>query len=305
MKFLNIVTLSTILITINKTSACVTGCWSETVGYPCCNEPTDVVFKDEFGEWGIVDNVRCYIMPIVNSYVDGPVPQCGGPINLEFEDCPNSDCSNYRYVENNGTVWGFDMEKEQRCTMNIKDSECKANLKKTCWSVLLGYKCCDNPNESLYKDNDGIWSIENNEWCGVQLCPANTPVDSTDSYGIKWGFDVDNNRKCIVDKSTDTENCRSAPLGYDCCKNPNTKIVTKDSFGYWGIENGKWCGFNETYPCVYYEEYGYKCCENPSEITKSEISNGVFISGDKVLPGYFYRNKETGIYCGLNETPEK
>jgi len=35
-----------------------------------------------------------------------------------------------------------------------------------CWSEKLGYHCCERC-ESVYQDEDGIWGIENDEWCGI------------------------------------------------------------------------------------------------------------------------------------------
>ncbi|OUM68621.1 Non-catalytic module family DOC2, partial [Piromyces sp. E2] len=81
----------------------------------------------------------------------------------------------------------------------------------TCWSALLGYSCCNNPTK-LYKDESGIWSVENDSWCGVEFCPrcSEVEVESLDKYG------------------------------YKCCTKPDT--LYKDKNGLWSIEDGKWCG---------------------------------------------------------------
>ncbi|ORX75849.1 hypothetical protein BCR32DRAFT_329627 [Anaeromyces robustus] len=35
-----------------------------------------------------------------------------------------------------------------------------------CFSEKLGYKCCKD-NMVVFEDKDGLWGIENNEWCGI------------------------------------------------------------------------------------------------------------------------------------------
>eukprot|EP00833_Pecoramyces_ruminatium_P012826 jgi/Orpsp1_1/1186858/evm.model.d7180000053682.1 len=43
-----------------------------------------------------------------------------------------------------------------------------AKVSADCFSTKLGYPCCSSPNaEVLYTDNDGKWSVENNNWCGI------------------------------------------------------------------------------------------------------------------------------------------
>jgi len=32
---------------------------------------------------------------------------------------------------------------------------------------LLGYNCCRNSCDIVYKDDDGNWGVENNNWCGT------------------------------------------------------------------------------------------------------------------------------------------
>ncbi|ORX35516.1 hypothetical protein BCR36DRAFT_257933, partial [Piromyces finnis] len=39
-----------------------TVCFSEVLGYPCCSDPNaDVVTTDEYGQWGIENNLWCGI----------------------------------------------------------------------------------------------------------------------------------------------------------------------------------------------------------------------------------------------------
>ncbi|OUM57093.1 Non-catalytic module family DOC2, partial [Piromyces sp. E2] len=40
----------------------ITVCFSEAFGYPCCSDPnTSVVTTDEYGQWGIENNIWCGI----------------------------------------------------------------------------------------------------------------------------------------------------------------------------------------------------------------------------------------------------
>ncbi|ORX83291.1 alpha/beta-hydrolase [Anaeromyces robustus] len=36
-----------------------------------------------------------------------------------------------------------------------------------CFSVKLGYPCCQYTDEVVYVDDDGDWGVENNDWCGI------------------------------------------------------------------------------------------------------------------------------------------
>ncbi|OUM58711.1 Non-catalytic module family DOC2, partial [Piromyces sp. E2] len=77
-----------------------------------------------------------------------------------------------------------------------------------CWAEKLGYKCCSSENpQVLYQDENGDWSIEDNNWCGILV--------------------YDHNLRC-------------ARLGYECCKDSNSVVAT-DKDGFWGVEEGKWC----------------------------------------------------------------
>ncbi|OUM63347.1 Non-catalytic module family DOC2, partial [Piromyces sp. E2] len=82
-----------------------------------------------------------------------------------------------------------------------------------------GYKCCSNTNPSiLYHDDDGDWSVENDDWCIIKK--------------------QDQEEETTTPKLIRT--CSSEALGYPCCK--EQKTVYSDDDGDWGIENGNWCG---------------------------------------------------------------
>eukprot|EP00833_Pecoramyces_ruminatium_P015557 jgi/Orpsp1_1/1189589/evm.model.d7180000073068.1 len=79
-----------------------------------------------------------------------------------------------------------------------------------CWATRLGFPCCSYSTQVIYSDDDGDWSIENNDWCGIV-----------------------NNQE--------TASCWASKFGYPCCKNTND-VVASDNDGQWGIENDDWCG---------------------------------------------------------------
>jgi hypothetical protein len=289
------------IIAVNKVSACVPNCWAEKLGYPCCKEVNylhvdgmvfddnvEVVSEDFDGKWGVDENGnKCGILeidPRVNCLPIVPKDNYG--------ECSSEQCYDVKRVDADGTIWGYDKEKNKRCTINPK--VCQKLTSQTCWSALLGYSCCTEPS-TLYKDESGLWSIENDQWCGVEFCPrcSETEIQSIDKYGNLWSYDEENHRKCIVNKKSVECNlhikntCRFNSIGYPCC-NETKDIVTEDENGFWGIENGKWCGFQENYPCNFYEKKGIKCCTDQSPVNIIESKEkGTYAMKD-------------GEICGLN-----
>jgi hypothetical protein len=172
-----------------------------------------------------------------------------GPSVVTYDFCDNSYCNDVISVDEDGTVWGFDTKNKKSCILDIKESKCQSMIKSTCWSALLGYKCCKKSFSPLYKDKNGIWSVENDKWCGVELCSDCSNVQNIDEYGIIWGFNKENNSNCVIDKKDEKCNaqleasCKFAKIGYMCCKNTD-KVILLDKTGSWGVENGKWCGIN-------------------------------------------------------------
>ncbi|OUM65005.1 Non-catalytic module family DOC2, partial [Piromyces sp. E2] len=80
-----------------------------------------------------------------------------------------------------------------------------------CWSVGLGYNCCQSCIGVAYEDNDGKWGVEDGKWCGI-------PKD------------------CGV---SDASGCKGVQ-GYQCCKSACEVIATDDD-GNWSVENNEWC----------------------------------------------------------------
>ncbi|ORX84303.1 acetylxylan esterase [Anaeromyces robustus] len=93
---------------------------------------------------------------------------------------------------------------------NSIDSPSTQNNDTECFSLALGYSCCQKTTAVIYEDKDGKWGIENNQWCGIK-------------------------------PTTSNNNCWSVDLGYPCCKSTNEVYVT-DENGKWGLENNNWCG---------------------------------------------------------------
>lgn len=77
-----------------------------------------------------------------------------------------------------------------------------------CFSTKLGYPCCSIGYPAILTDEDGSWSYEKGQWCGI---------------------------------ATSDDNCWSTLLGYPCCTSTTDVLVTDDN-GKWGAENGHWCG---------------------------------------------------------------
>jgi len=88
-----------------------------------------------------------------------------------------------------------------------------AKVSADCWANRLGFPCCSYSTQVVYTDEDGQWSIENNDWCGIVTNEA-------------------------------TASCWSSKLGYPCCKNTNV-VISTDADGQWGIENNEWCGIQK------------------------------------------------------------
>jgi len=70
------------------------------------------------------------------------------------------------YYQDQDGDWGYDPVKNDWCGITKVGGATKS-LPSTCWSDKLGYPCCKNTCEVYFKDNDGSWGIENNDWCGI------------------------------------------------------------------------------------------------------------------------------------------
>ncbi|KAL6613614.1 hypothetical protein U3516DRAFT_547045 [Neocallimastix sp. 'constans'] len=138
----------------------------------------------------------------------------------------------------------------------LSDSDCPVD----------DYPCCSPEiTEVIYTDDKGDWGSENGDWCLIfnssqssepecrfqdYPCCAdqNTNVVATDDTG-SWGFEYGDWCHILSDitVTTPTPTCSSkfTELGYPCCSDPNTAVVSTDATGSWGIENGDWCGISD------------------------------------------------------------
>jgi len=135
-------------------------------------------------------------------------------------------------------------------------------LSVNCHAETLGYQCCKNrKTKILFSDEDGGWSVENGDICGIDIdscfsttlgyqCCEECNIVYTDENGHYWGIEDDkwcgiNDRKCdIPDEIDEITSCFSYALGYKCCEQCNA--VYTDDAGQWGIEGNEWCGLRQS-----------------------------------------------------------
>jgi len=103
----------------------------------------------------------------------------------------------------------YDREKWNEGNIPYEEPK-KQNQNNSCWSTDLGFSCCSSCTQVFFSDNDGDWSIENDDWCGI-------PKD------------------CVKKVS----NCTGAQ-GYSCCKY-SCQSYFADGDGDWSVENDDWC----------------------------------------------------------------
>jgi hypothetical protein len=267
MRFSNALLLSAALA-ISQVSACIPDCWAEKLGFKCCTgENPKVVYTDDNGDWGVENDDWCGILVYDHNLRCAPTSEPEPeptPKQEKVDNCQFYNCISITSIGEDGTL--YSKGDYGKCKMDLNNKSCKNRVEYYAKSVLLGYKLCKEQHEDdLMKDENGYWAIEDGDWCGVQICPR-CEVETIDKYGILWGTDGVNGNKCIVDGQGSECNytlqttCRSAKVGYNCCKETK-EVVARDSVGFWGVENGQWCGINDPFPCSHYKELGYKCCD--------------------------------------------
>jgi len=140
-----------------------------------------------------------------------PSPVEEEPTEVEEEPTPDEEettpaeeeeCTEIVYEEVDCDDEGNEIVDEPEKTEDVDEPE------ETCWSEPLGYPCCKKENPHVYyRDDSGVWGVENHNWCGITV-----------------------------------KGCWSEKLGYPCCEKENPKIYYKDANGIWGVEHGNWCG---------------------------------------------------------------
>jgi hypothetical protein len=173
-------------------------------------------------------------------------------LDLGYPCCNNPDLE-VVFSDENGD---WSVENNQWCGLvpivNGPATDCMV-FEPECWSSEYNYECCTEKPNDLFKDDKGLWGMVNGGWCGIQACTSCTDsnIQSIDKYGNIWGIDPLNNKACIADKNDSIcldelkATCRSALVGYMCCKETTEVVYRDEEFGAWGIENGQWCGFND------------------------------------------------------------
>jgi serpin B len=79
----------------------------------------------------------------------------------------------------------------------------------SCFSVALGYPCCESSCNVYYTDKDGEWGVENENWCGIKdncknpikedpvIVNNNTTDTSINDFEFTF-LKMDNNKKNML-----------------------------------------------------------------------------------------------------------
>jgi len=217
-------------------------CWSKAInGNDCCQKPyAQVTQSDENGRWAF--DFEKMMKDIEEKRANGELPKVGfgkggfgkggfgkggfGKGSDKSMKFGNDTTTADSVPESFDTFETFDISKmlcgiyrvdENTVFITDDDDTQEQPPSEECWATKLGYKCCSNPNSkfNIFSiDQDGKWSIENNEWCG------------------------------IIESAEGDDDCWATKLGYRCCVNASTEVITIDKDGHWGVEYGEWCGIN-------------------------------------------------------------
>jgi len=95
---------------LNRNSSIIpdNGCWSERLGYPCC-QGNEVAYTDDDGDWGIENNNWC-----------GIIKYCWSE-TLGFPCCSTGECKILYYVDSNGS---WSTENEEWCGITPANTIC-------------------------------------------------------------------------------------------------------------------------------------------------------------------------------------
>jgi len=124
-----------------------------------------------------------------------------------YKCCSNTD-TKIRYQDDDGD-WGVEngewcfFKKEEEEEEEKKEENPK--LIRTCTSEAYGYPCCKSQHEYVYTDDDGKWSIENGNWCGVYTCvyTGDYPVcknTTKEIYVDEYSWGKEDHKWCIICK---------------------------------------------------------------------------------------------------------
>lgn len=182
----NIVFVLSLIIALVKAK---NDCWSESMGYSCCEEGSTVFTIDKNGLWGQVDSKWCGIPDHRNYTIEIP-DSCwskkeGSPC------CPEG--TRVSFIDSYDREWGVMKDGDLKLRCGIQSSSKKEEQEKQedtslCWSMAKKY------------NDDGTVSF-------YPCCPEGTPVYATDEFG-KWGITA-NNTSCGIRGGLNPWNDRS------------------------------------------------------------------------------------------------
>ncbi|OUM60015.1 family 11 glycoside hydrolase [Piromyces sp. E2] len=238
-------------------------------GFTCCiNSNCEVILTDEYGDWSIENGVwcKCDSEAVTNTYnntltststiaeptVTNIPTSCPLEIlNLGYPCCANSNCEVY-YTDGYGD-WSVDNDEWCYClhdnsitstttTESPSTTTSTINSNETCPPKVLklGFTCCSIPNcEVFYTDDDGDWSVVNDEWCYCLHDNSITSTTTTESPAITTSTIPAITTSTI--NSNETCPPKVLKLGFTCCSNPNCEVYYTDDDGDWSVENDQWC----------------------------------------------------------------
>ncbi|OUM60954.1 family 5 glycoside hydrolase [Piromyces sp. E2] len=98
----------------------------------------------------------------------------------DYPCCANCDVEIAWNDESNGQRWGIENDNWcgilQSCfktqitttsTTTTSTSNTTSPTTPDCWSLALGYTCCQSSTKVYSTDSNGSWGVENNQWCGI------------------------------------------------------------------------------------------------------------------------------------------
>ncbi|ORX84901.1 glycoside hydrolase [Anaeromyces robustus] len=95
----------------------------------------------------------------------------------DYPCCSNCDVEIIWNDENKGQSWSIENNnwcgilqscfKTKTTTTTTTTSDTSNPTSNNCWSLALGYPCCQSSTKVHTTDENGSWGIENNQWCGI------------------------------------------------------------------------------------------------------------------------------------------
>ncbi|ORX49955.1 hypothetical protein BCR36DRAFT_290666 [Piromyces finnis] len=105
-------------------------------------------------------------------------------------------------------------------------------------SLALGK--CDDQAKLEHTDDAFFKLIGSDDKC-IGILDENDMYNNEIELNLNTCIESDNEKFYVWDKQPDII-CFAENLGYQCCSDPETIVITTDEYGEWGIENNMWCG---------------------------------------------------------------